>query len=184
MYSNSDIGKLKAEVAKEVAIKYGNTNNIHLLGRFEEESMIDNCVFSCFDNMSARKLMFKSWKEFQLSKSAEYRKENPNEVNIFLDGRMYSEGFQIFAVRSTKQIEAYEKTLFDDSEASVLPCSYKATCHTGTMIGSLMTTMFLNQVVNKKEGFEMREVPFYVQYDNALMIYQKMNVNEYIQTKG
>lgn len=180
-YGIKDIGKNKAVVASEVAKLYGHDRSIHCLGEFTEDSLIDNIVFSCFDNMVARKIMFKKWKEYQLSKTKEYRLENPNEVNIFLDGRMIAEGFQIYSVKTTKEIEAYEASLFEDSEVDPLPCSYKATAHTGSMIGAMLVSIFLNHVVNKKINFNLRDTPFYLQYDNPIMCHIKMNANEYLQ---
>lgn len=184
MYSISDIGRTKTEIAKQVAMKYGNDKPIHCLGKFEENSPIDNIVFSCFDNMAARKLLFSKWKEYQLSKTKEYREQNPNEINIFLDGRLVAEQFQVFTVKSMNDIKAYETTLFSDDEVDPLPCSYKATCHTGSLIAGVMVANFLNHVVNKKIGDNIRDVPFYIQFDNAIMNYIKMNSNEYIQKSG
>jgi hypothetical protein len=181
MYGIKNIGENKAEVAKTIAQHFGHTRSIHCLGKFTEDSLIDNIVFSCFDNMTARKLMFNKWKEHQLSKTKEYRLENPNEVNIFIDGRMVAEGFQIYSVKTTKEVQAYEASLFEDSEVEPLPCSYKATAHTGCMIGSMMVSIFLNHVVNKKIAFNLRDTPFYLQYDNPIMCHIKMNVNEYLQ---
>lgn len=178
MYGIKDIGKNKAEKAKEIAALYGNTS-IYTMGEFTEDSPVGNIVFACFDNMKARKLLFEKWSEYQLSKTPEYRIENPTEINIFLDGRMTANDLQIFTVKSKQEIEAYKKTLFDDSEVEALPCSYKATCHTGMMIGSLMSTIFLNHVSNKLSQIMFREVPFATTFSNELMDFKTYNYLEW-----
>jgi len=129
--------------------------------------------------MAARKLLFNKWFSYQNEKTTEYRKENPKEINIFIDGRMTAEGIQVFVVRSLEEAEVYSKTLFDDSEIEDAMCSYKATCQTGTMIASLMSVVFLNHVANKLTGINIREVPFAMEYDNAMMDYKTYKYYEY-----
>lgn len=177
-YSLKDIGKNKATIAREIAKECGNDNYI-CFGKFEEDSPIDNIVFSCFDNMASRKLLFEKWYNNQLSKTPEYRKENPNEVNIFIDGRMNCEFLQIYFVKTKADAELYKTTLFDDSEVEDAPCSYKATCQTGTLIGSLMSIGFLNYVANKNKGINLREIPFAIEYGNPLMDYRTYTIEEY-----
>ncbi len=179
MYSIKDIGKKKTEKAAEIAAFYDNTN-YHIFEEYTEDSLIGNIVFACFDSMSARKLIFEKWVNYQLSKTPEHRKENPNEVNIYLEGRMSAENIQVFSVKTLKEIEVYKTTLFDDNEIEPLPCSYKATCQTGTMIGSLMSMIFLNHVANKNTGIKIRETPFCIKYDNASMMYRKFNIENYV----
>lgn len=178
MYSLKDIGKNKAQRAKELAADFGN-DRYTALGKFEEDSPIDNIVFSCFDNMKYRKILFEKWYENQLSKTPEYRKENPNEINIYVDGRFTAENLQIYFVKSKADAELYKTTLFDDSEVDEAPCSYKATCQTGTLIGSLMSIGFLNHVANKMKGNSIREIPFAIEYGNPMMDYKTYTVEEY-----
>jgi hypothetical protein len=179
MYSIKDINKNKAQKAKEVAESFGNDSYM-ALGEFTEDSPIDNIVFSCFDNMRSRKLLFEKWYNYQISKTPDYRKENPNEINIFIDSRMIAENMQIYIIKTKAEAEVYKTTLFDDSEVPEAPCSYKATCQTGTMIASLVSIAFLNYVANKNKGFDSRDVPFYIEYDNPLMDYHTYNLKQYV----
>lgn len=178
MYSTADLTKNKAEKAAEIAATYGNTE-YHVLGKFTEDSPVSNIVFSCFDNMDARKLLFEKWSEHQLSKTPEYRKENPTEINIFLDGRMVAESLQVYSVKTKKEIEVYKKTLFNSDEIEPAPCSYKATCQTGTMIGSIMSMVFLNHVANKLTGVPARDTPFATFFDNPMMYFKTYTANDY-----
>lgn len=179
MYGIPDIGKNKADKARELAALYGN-KKVFPMGKFTEDSPIDNIVFACFDNMAARKLLFEKWLDHQLSKDEDYRKENPNEINIFLDGRMTAQDYQVFTVKSKLEAEVYKKTLFDDSEIPDLPCSYKATCHTGMNIGAIMSTIFLNYVANKISDINFREVPFATTFSNELLKFETFNHKEWI----
>ncbi len=178
MYSIKDLGKNKAVKAKEIAESFGNDNYI-TFGEFTENSPIDNIVFSCFDNMKARKLLFEKWYANQLSKTSEHRKENPKEINIMLDFRMTAEEMQIYIVKSKSDAEKYKTTLFDDSEVEEAPCSYKATCQTGAIIAGLGVSAFLNHVANKMTGFEARDVPFFIEFENPLMRYNTYSLKQY-----
>ncbi len=178
MYTLKDVGKNKAIVAKELAESFCNDNYI-ALGEFTEDSPIDNIVFSCFDNMRSRKLLFDKWYTNQLSKTPEYRKENPKEINIFLDFRMTAEEMQIYIVKSKSEAEMYITTLFEDSEVEDAPCSYKATCQTGALIAGFGVSAFLNYVANKLTGFDARDVPFFIEFENPLMNYHTYSLKQY-----
>lgn len=115
-------------------------------------------MISGFDNMEARKFFFNTWKEYVLNNP------DPKEVNMFIDGRMSAETGQIFFVKSKKDIELYETTLFDDSEVEDGPCSFKATPHNGPFIASIITSGLVNQVFNKQTGIDMREIPFMIDF--------------------
>lgn len=178
-YSMKDLGKNKAQIAKELAESFGN-DGYTALGEFTEDSPIDNIVFACFDNMKSRKLLFEKWYNNQISKTLEYRKENPKEINIYLDLRMVAEDMQIYIVRTKAEAEVYKTTLFEDSEVEEAPCSYKATCQTGTMIASLACIAFLNYVANKLKGYDARDVPFFIEFENPLMNYNTYSVKQYV----
>jgi molybdopterin/thiamine biosynthesis adenylyltransferase len=130
--------------------------NIVPLGRFGKDSMIAPVVFSCFDNMEARKLMFEKWCE-------------QDDKQIFIDGRMLAEQGMVYAVTPDK-IERYKETLFDDSEVEDQDCSYKATTHCGKLISSLMTAVMNNYVANEiVTGMPIREVPFEINFNLQLL---------------
>jgi hypothetical protein len=171
-YTISKEGRNKAEVAAELAKEYGNDRVIPM-GRFEEDSPIDNIVFSCFDNMKYRKIAFEKWLDYQISKTPEYRKEHPNEVNCFIDMRMNAESWQTYFVRNTVDAKRYKETLFNDDEVPDLPCSYKATCQTGMGVAAYASSLFLNHVVNKKLGIDLRQIYFKTYYDASLLRYEQ-----------
>lgn len=172
LFNTSNVGKNKAEVAKELANKFGN-HNVVSMGKFEEDSPVGNIMFSCFDNMKYRKIAFERWLAYQTSKTKEYRDANPNEVNCYLDGRMSAEQWQVYFVKSTADAKRYALTLFDDSEVPDAPCSYKATAQTGFGIGAYMSTVFLNHVANKKLGLPVRETAFETKWFASSLTFEK-----------
>jgi molybdopterin/thiamine biosynthesis adenylyltransferase len=126
-----------------------------------EESMIDHdfvtkdpCIISAFDNMDARRVLFNKWKE-------------NSDREIFIDGRLSLEAFQIYVVTPGRE-EEYEKTLFEDSEVPDLPCTMKQTSHIAAMIATHITSLFLNYITNKRAGKEIRALPFYYEFFSPL----------------
>lgn len=119
-----------------------------------------NFMFSCFDNVDARKLMFNAWKE-----------ATPIGSNgIFIDGRLSAESFHIYAVRPVEaEIEAYETTLYANEEVQPEVCSYKATTHMAMSIASDMMKIFNNHLTNTKLRKKTRTVPRYIFREAVLL---------------
>jgi molybdopterin/thiamine biosynthesis adenylyltransferase len=146
LYGTNYIGQDKVESMMSIADKFCANDTVSNMGKFTEDSYANTIMFSAFDNMKARKLMFEKWRA------------QPNR-EIFIDGRMLAESAQIFAVRKGREDE-YEEWLFDDSEVEDIACSMKATSHCGAMTASFMTSIFNNYITNVKSKMEFREVPF------------------------
>lgn len=111
-------------------------------------------MFSCFDNMEARKQMFEAWCDDPKSK-------------LFIDGRMLAEGFQIYAVTKDR-IELYKETLFEDHEVEDELCTARATSHCGAMIAANMVALLTNYIYNEKTD-PIRAVPFKYIFDIPLI---------------
>ncbi len=161
MYSVDQIGKSKAEAIKENIEKFCGHSQVELMGKYESSSMTNKYVFSGFDNMEARKLMFEKWvMANQNSKDA-----------IFIDGRLLAEQGQVYFVTSDR-IAQYRETLFTDDESPVENCSYKATSHCGALIASLMVSGFNNFITNVKTDRNLRDFPFSVIYELPIFNFQ------------
>ena len=165
LYRINQIGVNKAEATKQNIELFTDNKNTEVFGLYDDNSPTSPIVFSCFDNMKARKLMFEKWKA----------QENRD---IFIDGRMLAEIGMVFCVTKGKEVE-YEAELFDDSEVRDAPCSFKATSHCGALIGSLMTSGLNNFIVNKKLGEDFRELPFKFTFELPLFNFE-IPVNEAI----
>jgi hypothetical protein len=156
-YSLNQIGSPKMDAVEAQVKSLCGDIVIEKMGLFTKDSFVCPIVFSAFDNMSARKLMFEKWKE------------NPDR-ELFIDGRMLMEQGMVFFITPGREV-AYEEHLFDDSEVQDQPCSAKATSHSGAQIASLMTAGFTNYLANKSLGFDVRDVPFKFDYNFQLMMF-------------
>ena len=111
LYSKKSINNSKVGAVMEILSEF--TDNESIIGNkalYDEDSLTSKYMFSCFDNMAARKLMFEKWEE-----SINNEEFDMDVQPIFIDGRMEAEFAQIYFVTADK-IEDYKKTLFDDSE--------------------------------------------------------------------
>lgn len=160
IFSIEDIGKPKVEALSNIIL---NTSEVHIdtsLVPINIETIGYPFMISCFDNMKARKNFFESWKRSIIE-------ENMENEGLLIDGRLSMESFQIYCVTS-KNIEKYEKTLFNDDEVQDLPCTMKQTSHIAAMIASHITSMFTNHVVNLKRNRAERELPFLYEFFSPL----------------
>ena len=154
LFKRDQIGKYKAEaVGRNVSDFSTNTINAQIV-KITEETATHEFMFSAFDNMDARRAMFKVWK----------RSWNSMNRPIFIDGRLNAEQFQIFCV-TPENADEYERIhLFNDSEVEDAPCSAQQTTHTAAMIAGHMVGFFTNHITNINLRDEVREIPFVYEY--------------------
>lgn len=154
LFKRNQIGRYKAEaVGRNVSEFSTNTINAQIV-KITEETATHEFMFSAFDNMDARRAMFKVWK----------RSWNSMNRPIFIDGRLNAEQFQIFCV-TPENADVYERIhLFNDSEVEDAPCSAQQTTHTAAMIAGHMVGFFTNHITNINLRDEVREIPFMYEY--------------------
>ena len=165
MYRLSDIGKNKVDAVAEIIKDFCN-EEIYTYEEYTEESEVHDFMFSGFDNMKARKIMFNNW--------ANHVTENNIENAIFIDGRLEAEKIQIFCVTKDK-IGQYKEYLFDDSAVPDLPCTLKQTSHCASMIASHMVGFFTNYISNMINGNSDRIIPFFTEYIIPLNFLENRN---------
>jgi len=136
LYKITDIGKSKVHSVKLSIIAEG---------KYGSSSLVSPVMFSAFDNMTARRIMFDNWK-----KETETYKDS-----LFVDGRLLAEQMQVFFV-TPERIPLYEKHLFSDADVPDLSCSYKQTSHFAAAIAAKMVQGFTNWFVQ-----ETSELPFF-----------------------
>ena len=154
LFKRSQIGQYKAEaVGRNVSEFSANTINAQIV-KITEETATHEFMFSAFDNMDARRAMFKVWKK------------SWNSMNrpIFIDGRLNAEQFQIFCVTPENADEYERMHLFNDSEVEDAPCSAQQTTHTAAMIAGHMVGFFTNHITNINLREKVREIPFMYEY--------------------
>lgn len=113
-------------------------------------------VFSCFDNMEARKVLFENW--ILRTQCVE------NNYPIFIDCRLGFDYYQIFCVTKDR-IEDYRKTLFNDGEIPETPCTLKCTTNVAMMAAANMTGFLQNHLSNVVTETPMSMVPFFKGYN-------------------
>ena len=120
-----------------------------------------------FDNMTARRAFYGSWKREVLGSIPDERKNF-----LLIDARLAAEELQVFCITGVDQflMKKYEEEwLFDDSEADETPCSYKQTSFCANMTASIIVNLVVNFVANKCNPLIERELPFYTNYDATTM---------------
>lgn len=172
-YSPSQNNMNKAECVAVNSKHFGGKNVVTFNTPYNETSMVSSVMISGFDNMSSRREFFEKWKNHIKTV------EDPEQVKLFIDGRMTAETGQIYFVRSKKDIELYESTLFSDSEVEDGPCSYKATPHNGPLIASIMVSGLVSAVYNKSVGMEIRNVPFMTEFRIPEFFFGSKTTKEY-----
>jgi len=154
LYPISSIGQRK-ENAVSLLVRQFSANHPTVNGRYTEGGLSSAIMFSCFDNMTARKLMFENW-----------AKQEDRE--LFVDGRMLAETGMIFLVQKGEE-DRYRAELFDDAEIEDAPCSFKATSHCGAFIASLMVAGLNNYMANRYIDADIRVVDFRIDFELPLL---------------
>lgn len=139
MFSKSQIGLPKVSAISETVSQFSDISIVSTMNElYTQESFRSPIVFSCFDNMKARKDMFENWKKEMIEADDRAKRA------IFIDGRLLAEQFQVFFVTPDKAKEYEEKYLFDDSEVEDANCSYKQTTHFAAAVAAKMIQGFTN----------------------------------------
>ena len=168
LFSSNQVGLRKVYAAQEV-IRYfsGSYCNAAPYRIASTTSIYDNIVICGFDNMEARKILYRLWKarakSFPVAEQGEF---------LFIDGRMNAEEFQIFSITGDDDynMKRYEEEfLFSDAEVAPAVCSYKQTTYCASMIASFMINSLVNFLSNQNLENMPRQVPFYINYDAQLM---------------
>ena len=165
MFKNEQIGMAKVHAVKETCADFGGASNITAMASLYTQSTgALPIMIGAVDNMEARKVIFKAWKQYDRDKEA-----------ILIDGRLLMETMEIFAIRgdNKKDIEKYEKLyLFDDKDVPDLDCTNKQSTFGAMTIAGLITATLCNHLTNVKLGAELREAPFYQRLHLPILNYQ------------
>lgn len=170
LYSIRDIRTHKVDAIATMVHDYSIYNNtVAIRERFTETTEALDIMICGFDNMTARRDFFNSWKNHVDKKSEEEKKHC-----LFIDGRLAAEEFQVLCIRGDDEynINKYNTDfLFSDDEADATQCSYKQTTYMANMIGSIIVNLFTNFVANEiVEG--LRDLPFLTSYSADSMMFK------------
>lgn len=169
LYSSDDIGKKKVNAIANTCSKFSMYNNIFAIpNKFTPETESADIMICGFDNMSARRIFYHSWRKHVKNKPIGERKHC-----LFIDGRLSAETYQILCIRGDDEfnIDRYDKEfLFSDSEADATICSYKQTSFMASMIGSMMVNLFVNFCTNEDNDGQ-RDLPFFIEYKGDCLLF-------------
>ena len=150
LFSNDSIGETKVTALKRTVQQYSGSYTNAFFEKYTEESLRSIYMFSAFDNMEARRIMFNRWKS-----------QDP-EKGIFIDGRLIAESLQIFCV-TKDNMDIYEQEyLFSDSEVEDAPCTMKQTSHSAAMIASHMVGFLLIILLMFMKGLKLEMCLYYM----------------------
>lgn len=171
MYCQDDIGNPKVSAIRSMMNKYSNYYYTTCMNnRYDSDSMTSNVMICGFDNMAARNIFFYKWLEHVDNTPAEERHKC-----LFIDGRLNAEEFQVLCVTGDNAYaicKYKEEWLFEDSEVEEAVCSYKQTSYMATMIGSIITNLFVNFCANLCNPIIPRDIPFLSRYDGTTMFFK------------
>lgn len=137
-YRYTDIGKPKVEALRDL-VKDFTGAEIDIVNKAYEGGKFNGIVISAVDSMAVRKLIWDNHK-------------NNVGTTYVVDPRMASEYAMLYTMspNSDKDINSYEKTLFDDSEGLTERCTARSTMYTVNMIAG-QTAKAVKDIVT---GFE------------------------------
>lgn len=174
LFSVLDIHKTKVNCIEAFCRKYSDMYNIMTYSRKITEGMLFSTgtpitLFSCFDNMKARKCMYQNW----LTSKEKF----PDTDTILIDGRLSFDTLQVFFVDGNNHERYRDEYLFSDEEADATVCSRKQTTYMAAMIAAFMVNVLTLYLTNKTiEDKELRiPVPLLTEYDSSLMNFKTIN---------
>ena len=131
-WSPKDVGQTKAEALAASCLLANPTMTVKpLVRKFEpEDARSEGCkyLFSCVDNMDVRKMILES--------------SSPMGTDLFAEGRMTPEVFQVNFVYDSESREAWLKGWFPQKEAPEQTCSTRTTLHCACAAAAAMVQGF------------------------------------------
>lgn len=159
LYGYHHVGKSKVDALAEVVNMFCDGIFDGVNGRYAADSITEACVFSAFDNIEARRIMFHRWESY--IDGPDYKGQLRDA--IFIDGRLTMEQLQIFTVtgdNGAARSDYRTNQLPEDSTIPDAPCTLKQTSHSAAMIASHMVATFTNHLTNVAVGEQERFVPY------------------------
>ena len=163
MYQTNQIGKSKVAACYDNCRAFGTVAPIDAIAAmFTEEDGVDSICMTGLDNMTARKIAFRAWRDTVAGGEDQNRKHA-----LFMDGRLLMEFMEILTIPGDREdlMDEYEREfLFSDSEVEDLDCTTKQSTFSAMTISGLMTATLCNFLTNRALGFEVRDVPFHQKF--------------------
>lgn len=169
LYPVSDLGMSKVTSIGNTCREYSGFEIISMPTLYNSNS-VTGVMFSAFDNMAARKQMVEAWYGNQMN-LRNTGQATPEDINIFIDGRMEAEQGIIYIIDSVSDYKRYMSEMVDDSELPAGPCSFRATTHNAAILAGNMVAVLTNHITNKKMGKKYKTVPYKLTYELPTLTY-------------
>jgi hypothetical protein len=129
MYSDEDIGSLKASAFTRLLETYGGQTPNAIAAKYVNQPLSE-VVISAVDSMESRKII---WKAVRAQP----------DVKLYLDARMGLETLVVYAVRPQVREDrvAYSGSLVSDAEALQEPCTARTICYTPLMAAAVVCNL-------------------------------------------
>jgi hypothetical protein len=171
LYSTNDIGQRKVDAIASMISAYTLAKQVNAVpSKFTDNTEAGAIMICGFDNMTARKIFYNSWKRHIQTLTPDSRAKC-----LFLDGRLSIDTLQIFCIQGDDKasMDRYEtEFLFSDFQAEHTVCSMKQTTYLACMIGSLMVNLFTNFIANSLNPIIPYDLPFFTEYDSPNMLFK------------
>ncbi len=188
LYNRQSIGLSKPAALKTIINDFSPQVPIHTFGKYEATSIASRIMFSCFDNMAARKVFFEQWLgnyrmtrdmrntlQFQEDTHASQYDELRGPT-VFIDGRLEAETGIIYCIRNEEEAKKWQEEWFPDDRVANAPCTFRATSHNAAIIAGLMVAHLNNIITNYVEGMDMRVTPWKTTYELPTMTFTSEEV--------
>jgi len=129
LFRLTDIDSKKV-VACQAILQEFSTCSVRIIPEmFNGTQDLSGIVISGVDNMAARQTI---WEKVKYNL----------DIPLYIDARLGGEVVQVFTIQpcQIEDIELYEKHLFLDEEAEILPCTARAIMYTGFVVAGLIAS--------------------------------------------
>ena len=145
-FTKDQVGKQKVYAIKETLRNASEATIYPVPRKYNNE--YKPIMISGLDNMATRKEVYEEWKKHE-------------DREILIESRLRANLYEVHVVMKGRE-EAYEATLFDDSETDDGPCTFKATAYFGMLVGARITHVLVNYLTNKYTGEDVCSIPTYI----------------------
>jgi len=138
-YRFSDIGKPKVQALKDMVKDFTNID-IKAVNERYEKGIFEGIVIMAVDSMEVRKTIWENHKFIGL------------KTDMIIDSRMAVQTALLFVVScmNKKDVDDYEKSLYEDGESVQERCTLKATSSTSCLIAGMITKVVRDVVMGEK----------------------------------
>lgn len=138
-FTRNQIGQTKFKCLEDYLKGFvGNNAQIeYYIGKYQNDSIAYPIMVSAVDNYETRKIMFHNWKQQE-------------DRELFVDGRLLAEFFQVFAITPENE-DWYETNFLNGTvdENDGVACTYQQTSFVASIIHGVMTQKILNYGTRK-----------------------------------